>query len=184
MSKYSKTLVSGESDKVIEWTEKEKIVRNLQKLFKINKKQTKLFRKMKKTKLEDEQILDNQMDSGKDKERSKYDIYAAVEDAGEVMEAKGDEKMEKQVQKFSKISRKQRKLLKKIEKSVLKSEQLLGGKREFKKSGKVKEIKNFIHKIGDIFLKALPKILNTVIPLMVSTYFKNGNRWRKRGAVA
>lgn len=159
----------------------EKIRKAVMKLIKNNKKQKKLIGKIQKKSIKErkDDINDkNFVEEIKDK-KNKYDTYSDVQVGEQVV----TEVENKPIKKMKKKLKKQRKTLKKLEEIILESEQPVEVEKEKIENKKDNDVKNYIHKIRDIFLKALPKIMNKVLPLVVDFCLKNCCIWKKKSLV-
>lgn len=105
--------------------------------------------------------------------------YPELKNIDSVAEKQIDEKMDerkkivKQLKKMIKTIRKQNKLLSQLHEENLSAKRTVNEEvsqniEMDKEKVVVKKGKSFLEKVGDIFLKTLPSILRTVVPLVVS----------------
>lgn len=154
--------------------EGEELKKAIKKLKKISNSQKEIIKQIKKTSDKNKKVSKEIKDMP-----NKYDIYSDVQ----VGEQGVIEKEDKPIKILKKKMKKQRKILKKLENIVLKNEQAENVEKEEIKNRKIDGVKNYIHKVGEIFLKSLPKILNKVLPLVVGFCLKNCHIWKKKGLI-
>lgn len=104
------------------------------------------------------------------------------------IDEKGDErkKIVKQLKKMVKAVRKHNRLLKQFHEENLSAKRTINEEvsqdMEIEKEKVVvKKGKSFLEKVGDVFLKTLPSILRTVVPLVVSAVLGKGASVIRKG---
>lgn len=118
--------------------------------------------------------------------------YPELKNTDSVVAKQIDEKVDerkkivKQLKKMIKTIRKQNKLLNQLHEENLSAKRTVNEEvsqniEMDKEKVVVKKGKSFLEKVGDIFLKTLPSILRTVVPLVVSSVLGKGASVIRKG---